>query len=215
MRTRVDSPFGPRQQGHTVHRPNITRRVLIAALGVFLLALTNSGCVSIRWDPWVTYGPHIEAGAGRANLNIYRVPRKALYDVMVNSSTRVMQDVLHANGRPPTWRLCAGGACVNATASYVTWYIYADAADIKGALFDAQRNYDCLAATMISYGAPTRNWTHKAGGCRLGSLPRSGETKDGTDTTLVGPAADDPPLLPDGTTEPPDPDEYVPEGSIQ
>ncbi|HWJ62575.1 MAG TPA: hypothetical protein VNS19_11450 [Acidimicrobiales bacterium] len=131
------------------------------------------------WKAGKTHGAIVEVTAGRASLGVYRVPRDALHSVYRSLGIRKTQDAIWAVGRPPSFTKTFTYRGRSITISFGTAalrnkahsLIYDDPADLRGALLDAQANHDCLALTLLSYGKPTSNWTHKQTGCQMGSLP--------------------------------------------
>lgn len=142
---------------------------------------TMTACTppTLRWSAGNTHGAIIEPTAGRASLGIYRKPRKVLHDVYKAGGIRRVQDAIWAVGQPPAISKTFAYRGHSITTSFGTvalrgWthdVIYADPADLRGALLEAQASGDCLALTLISYGKVTRNWTHKQVGCQMGALP--------------------------------------------
>ena len=131
------------------------------------------------WKAGKTHGAIIETTAGRASLGIYRVPRKALHDVYKALGIRKVQDAIWAVGQPPSFTRTFTFRGRSITTSFGTRIlrnkahslIYSNPNDLRGALAEAQANRDCLALTLLSYGKPTSNWTHKQVGCQMGALP--------------------------------------------
>ena len=158
------------------------RAVLMTALLALATATAATACepgsTTVAWKAGKTHGAIIETTAGRASLGIYRSPRKFLYEVYKAAGIRAVQDVIWAVGQPPsvtktfTYRgrsitTSFGTAALRSKAHDL---IYRDPSDLRGALVDAQVSHTCLALTLISYGKPAANWTHKQVGCQVGAL---------------------------------------------
>lgn len=151
--------------------------VCLLALGA-VTSLTACKPRSWSWRLGATHGAIIEATAGRGSLGIYRVPRKALRDVYGSGGIRQVQDYIWAVGQPPVIHKTFRYRGRSFTTSFGTAalrnqarsLIYDRSADLRAALFDAHSHHDCLALTLISYGKPTANWTHKEVGCQMGAL---------------------------------------------
>ncbi|CAN5493910.1 hypothetical protein BH24ACT4_BH24ACT4_11430 [soil metagenome] len=174
---------------------------------VVVASFMASSCSIVSWRLGSTHGVTVEVGARRANVVIYRVARKAIYDVYDSGGTRAAQDVVYNVGKPPLFSFYRWSVCIGTSAARTLMksYIYADASDFRGALIDAQRKRNCFAVTFVSQGLPARNWTTKSGGCYLGGLGRSAEALSTADAET--------PLLPDdGSVEPMDPNDYLPPG---
>lgn len=161
------------------------RRWLAVALSA-LVAFGGSGLMTgcdasgaVSWRLGATHGAIVEATAGRASLGIYRKPRSVLFDVYRSGGIRQVQDAIWAVGQPPAFTKTFTYRGRSITTSFGTHalrgaahsLIYDDPADLRSALLDAQRGRNCLALTLVSYGAPTRNWTSKDVGCQMGGLP--------------------------------------------
>lgn len=157
---------------------------VVAAVAVALALLSSTACVPrVRWQPYSTHTIGLEYGAVRASLIIYRVPRKALYDLYrgFGNDPKVIRDAIWQVGKPPmpNYDVCIGDQCVPVSnfrqllydSMFGSWgKIY----DLRDAVLAAQRDYNCLAWTFISYGVLTSNWTNKDVVCKLGILPKSG-----------------------------------------
>lgn len=185
-------------------------RAVAALLAFTGLAFTTTACnPAIDWQMGSTHGVIYEAGALRGSMNVYRVPRSLLMKVWNGGGMQPVMDSMWQFGRPPRFSMCAFGKVCYSTdivASKIHGWIYGDPWDLKGALFDAQANYDCLALTIISGGAYNKNWTHKGIGCYLGSLPSTTRSLAQADTPQ-------PPASGVETVEgaePLDPNDYVP-----
>ncbi len=163
-------------------RPRWCAVVLTALLAVSTAGATTA-CDPVSrdwaWKAGRTHGAIIETTAGRASLGIYRVPRRALHDVYRAMGIRTVQDAIWSVGQPPAFTKTFTFRGRSITTSFGTAalrnkahsLIYGDAADLRGALLEAQAHRDCLALTLVSYGKPTSNWTHKQVGCQMGALP--------------------------------------------
>lgn len=130
------------------------------------------------WKASKTHGVIVEVTAGRGSLGIYRVPRKALRDVYGSGGIRQVQDYIWAVGQPPAitktftyqGREITTSFGTSALRSKAHSLIYGRTEDLRAALLEAHAHRDCLALTLVSYGKPTANWTHKQVGCQMGSL---------------------------------------------
>lgn len=148
----------------------------LAALGAALLVTTLlCAACNINWQVNRNFGTAIEPGAVRASINIYRVPRKLLYVVYQEKGIRPVQDLIYASGTGPLTKIsgfCVANVCLQSgfLRSVFHGLVYDRPGDLSTALVDAQRNLDCLALTLISYGAYEPNWTHKSVGCQIGDL---------------------------------------------
>lgn len=153
------------------------KRSIGAAVVAAALCFATTACQptapSISWRLGATHGVVYESGASRASMNVFRSPRNALMEVWKVGGINLVQDAMWHFGQPPRFAACAYGVCLDTdfVAGAISGWIYGDDWDLKGALFDAQNNRDCLALTLISHGAYIKNWTHKGVGCSLGSLP--------------------------------------------
>lgn len=147
-------------------------RLVVGALSVLLVL--GLGACHVSWRVGATHGAILEPSAARASVGIWRAPTRLLADLERSKGIRVVQDILCASGRFPAISLSIGGRSVSSRFLSERWcgYVRGDAADLRGALRDAQAGSrdECLALTLISHGAYLKNWTHKAGGCRTGSL---------------------------------------------
>lgn len=149
------------------------RTVLVSlclAVGISLIA---SSCVNITWEKNDTFGLGVEVTAARANLVIYRGARSALYNVLQCCGPSAVRDVIWAAGKPPVVSACIKSLCVSDSVfmDLLHWYLFKGddrLNDLAGAVKDAQKNYDCLAFTFISYGVISNNWTHKSASCQIG-----------------------------------------------
>lgn len=146
------------------------------ALGAALLAtvLLCAAC-NIDWQVNKNFGTAIEPGAVRASVNIYRTPRKLLYNVYQQNGIGPVQDLIYASGTGPLTKIsgfCVANVCLQSgfLRSVFHGLVYDRSADLASALVDAQNNLDCLAITLISYGAYDPNWTHKSVACQIGDL---------------------------------------------
>jgi hypothetical protein len=127
-----------------------------------------------------THGAIVETTAVRVSLGIYRVPTTVLVQIEREHGVRAAQDAMWAFGRPPQLKVSATikGHRYTITLSTATKklrqvthdLIYGDSRDLRSAIRDAGSHGDCLAGTLLSYGVPDSNWTHKRVGCRDGSL---------------------------------------------
>jgi hypothetical protein len=160
---------------HHPHRRVATSRarrgaVVLAALAIVLAV---PAC-QISWKVGATHGAIIEPAAARASVGIWRAPTRLLHQVYEGGGIDVVQDILCSQATFPALRLAVGSTSISANVLQAKWcgYVYGDDADLRGALVDAQRGSrdDCLALTLISSGAYLKNWTHKSGGCKTGSL---------------------------------------------
>lgn len=182
---------------------------LAAVLVIPALATTSCG-PTIAWSNGKTHGLVVETGAARAGVNIYRAPRKALYQVWQAGGIELVQDALWHFGQPPKFSVCpADMACLTSkqVADRIHGWIYGDPWDLKGALLDAQRETNCLSLTLVSRFSYIKNWTRKNVGCRIGSLPGAPAGVSGVDT--------DPPLIPNGESEPLPADDHLPSDYLQ
>lgn len=164
-------------------RPRRSLAIVLAVLVSASAAGLTTGCQPGRqgwsWRAGVTHGVIVEATAGRASLAVYRKPRRALHDLYRARGLRMVQDVIWAVGRPPVVTRTFTYHGHSVTTSFGTstvhgWtrsLIYDHPGDLRQALVDAQAHGDCLAVTLVSYGAPSGNWTHKGFGCQMGALP--------------------------------------------
>ncbi len=158
--------------------------VVLAVLVSVSAAGLTTGCDPLSrdwaWRAGKTHGAIIETTAGRASLGIYRVPTEYLYIAQQRSGVGAVQGLLWAFGRPPeikrtfTFRgrsvTLEFGMGTRALRSLTHRLIYDDPADLRAAVRDAHRSQNCLALTLVSYGAPASNWTFKQVGCRQGSV---------------------------------------------
>lgn len=157
--------------------------VLTALLAVGATTTATSCDVVSRdwaWKAGKTHGAIIETTAGRASVGIYRVPTKWLFVAQTKAGTGAVQSLLWRFGRPPelkkrfTFRgrsvTLEFGTGTRALRSLTYRLIHDDPGDLRGALIDAHHNRACLALTLVSYGKPTSNWTHKQVGCQDGSI---------------------------------------------
>lgn len=160
------------------------RRSLAVALAA-LLALgaagLTTGCQPRRTWSWrlgVTHGVIVEATAGRASLGIYRDPTDGLYALYRWGGIRKAQDAIWKVGEPPVVTRTFWYRGRSITTSFGTYrlrsathsLIYDHSSDMQRALIDAHSARNCLALTLVSYGRPTSNWTHKRVGCQKGAI---------------------------------------------
>jgi len=159
-----------------VTRPRPAPRTGAGKLIGALLALTLvSAACSITWTGGVNYGVVTEVEAGRVNIEIYRAARRALHDVMYSGGIGVAADYIYASANGPISQapeLCVEGFCVGASTLHALAHeiIYDHLGDLQNAIIDATNNTDCLAVTLISYGVPSQNWTHKGVECIIGKV---------------------------------------------
>lgn len=161
------------------------RRWLAIALTALLAIGTASATTACdpvsrdwTWRAGKTHGVIIETTAGRASLGIYRSPRKALHSLYKALGLRAAQDAIWKVGQPPmiTKTFTYRGRSITTSFGTSTLrgaarsLIYDHPADLRAAILDAHAHQDCLALTLVSYGKPTQNWTHKSVGCQIGSL---------------------------------------------
>jgi hypothetical protein len=163
------------------------RRLLAVVLSVLVAASAaglSTACDPVSrdwaWKAGKTHGAIIETTAGRASLGIYRVPTDLLYLAQQRSGVGAVQGLLWRFGRPPelkktfTYRgrsvTLQFGRGTQALRALAHRAIYGHPRDLRAALIDAHRSRSCLAATLISYGQPTMNWTSKRVGCQKGSI---------------------------------------------
>lgn len=155
--------------------------IVLTALLSLGVAATATGCKPQAWS-WkasATHGAIVEFSAGRASLGIYRQPRSVLHDLYRAGGIRLVQDAIWAVGQPPAITKTFTYRGRSITTSFGTAalrrqahdLIYRNPSDLRRALLDAQSHRDCLALTLVSYGKPAGNWTHKAVGCQMGRLP--------------------------------------------
>ena len=155
--------------------------VALAALIALGAAGLTTGCrprTHISWQLGVTHGVIVEATAGRASLGIYRVPTEGLYGLYRWGGIRKAQDAVWSSGEPPTYTRTFSYRGRSITTSFGTRalrnathsLLYDHTSDFRSALEDAKAAHSCLALTLVSYGRPTHNWTHKQTGCRDGAI---------------------------------------------
>ncbi|QXC62301.1 hypothetical protein KSP35_05715 [Aquihabitans sp. G128] len=184
---------------------------LVAAAAV--LSVSATACLptpAVTWKLGDTHGVVIETGAQRGSLNIYRSPRSALMQAWKLFGIDGVMAGMWAYGKAPRFSICAFAVCLDQTDvnNKIHGWIYGDPWDLKGALFDAQNNYNCLALTIISHGVYNKNWTNKSVGCRLGSVDstanRAATEPAGRGSVLVveGGEPDDPGDRPPGSMAP-------------
>ncbi len=151
-------------------RPSARLALLVVAAA---MTVALGGC-HISWRVGATHGAIIEAPAARASVGIWRVPTRALADLERSKGIDFVQDVLCAAGKFPAVTVGIGSRSISADVLGARWcgYVRGDDADLRGALRDSQEGHrdECLALTLVSHGAYLKNWTHKAVGCRTGSL---------------------------------------------
>jgi hypothetical protein len=145
-------------------------RTLVAAVAI---VASLAGC-QITWELEKTHGVIVEPGAVRASVGIWREPTRVLYDIYRNDSLETVKYLLCYSGNFPVPSVHVGSYGITANVLQPKWcgYVYGDDNDLRGALTDAQSGSadDCLALTLISSGAYIKNWTHKSGGCKQGSI---------------------------------------------
>jgi len=164
---------------------SVRRRWLAVALAALVAtgtATTATACDPVSrdwaWTAGKTHGAIIEVTAGRASLGIYRSPRNALHSLYRALGLRAAQDAIWRFGQPPMFtrtftyrgRTITTSFGTSAVRSATRSLIYDHPDDLRAALVDAQSHRDCLALTLVSYGRPAPNWTHKNVGCQLGSI---------------------------------------------
>lgn len=149
-----------------------SRAGVVGAAGLAVVLLLTS--CQISWELHKTHGVIVEPGAARASVGVWREPSRVLYDIYSGNGIDMVQDILCYSGKFPVPHVEVGSVGITANVLQPKWcgYVYGDDNDLRGALVDAQAGSrdDCLALTLISSGAYIKNWTHKSGGCRTGSL---------------------------------------------
>jgi hypothetical protein len=147
-------------------------RAAAGALALVVLAFVPA--CQISWSLGATHGAIVEPSAARASVGIWRAPTRLLHELYEGGGIDLVQDILCDQAAFPPLKLTVGKTSISANVLKARWcgYVYGDDADLRGALVDAQRGSrdDCLALTLISRGAYIKNWTHKSGGCKTGSL---------------------------------------------
>jgi hypothetical protein len=133
-----------------------------------------------EWRVGKTHGLIVETTAVRASLGIYRVPTRLLAQVQRKHGVGAVQEALWTFGRPPELEVSKTigghtftirfGTATKALRWLTHKLIFDDPDDLRAAVRDAGAKDDCLALTLLSYGKPDSNWTHKGVGCHDGSL---------------------------------------------
>lgn len=165
------------------HRRRLSAIALTALLAIGI-ATASSGCDPVSrswaWRAGRTHGAIVETTAGRASLAIYRVPTNLLYQAQAKHGVGAVQALLWHFGKPPELKksfrfqgrsvTLQFGTGTRALRSLTHRLIHDDPGDLRSALVDAHRNRSCLALTLVSYGKPASNWTHKQVGCLNGGI---------------------------------------------
>lgn len=155
------------------------------AITVLVTAMLATACDPYSrdwaWTAGKTHGAIIETTAGRGSVGIYRVPTRLLLLVLDHGGIADVQDTLWRYGEPPQLKKTFSyrgisytvelGFTSSALRSATRKLIYDDPKDLEAALQATRSGDSCLALTLISYGKPDSNWTHKNVGCQEGSIP--------------------------------------------